>query len=51
MFMLRRIVYALVIVYMDQVHTWGVLIFMLSTLVMLAYVLSENQWNERSINF
>ena len=33
MFMLRRIIYAAVIVYMDQIPIWGVLIFMYSTLI------------------
>ena len=50
MFMLRRIIYALVIVYMDRIHIFCVLVFILSTMVMLAYVLTELQWKERSIN-
>ena len=50
MFMFRRIIYALVIVYMDRIHIFGVLVFMLCTMIMLAYVLTEFQWKERSIN-
>ena len=50
MFMFRRIIYALVIVYMDKIHIFGVLVFMISTLIMLAYVLTEFQWKERVIN-
>lgn len=41
MFLLRRIIFALVIVFMDTIPIWGVLIFMYSTLIMLAYTLSE----------
>ena len=51
MFMLRRIIFALVIVFMDNVHMWGVLVFMFTTLCMLAYVLSEKQWEEQIINY
>ena len=50
MFMLRRIAYALLIVFMDQINIFNVLLFMLLTMVMLAYVLNEAQWKERSIN-
>ena len=50
MFLTRRIIYALVIVFMDQVPFWGVIIFMYMTLIMLAYALSEQQWKARIIN-
>lgn len=50
MFMLRRIIFALLIVHMDTVHTWGVLIFMSCTLAMLAYALAEHQWKNSVIN-
>ena len=42
MFLLRRVIYALVIVFMDDIMLWGVLIVMASCLIMLAYALSEN---------
>ena len=41
MFLIRRVIYALVIVFMDEIPLWGVLIFMTCTLIMLAYALSE----------
>ena len=41
MFLVRRVVYALVIVCMGEVMVAGVLIVMLSCLAMLAYALSE----------
>ena len=41
MFLFRRIIFALVIVFMDQVPIWGIIIFMYMALTMLAYVLSE----------
>mmetsp|Transcript_237 Transcript_237/g.355 ORF Transcript_237/g.355 Transcript_237/m.355 type:complete len:152 (-) Transcript_237:5137-5592(-) len=50
MFMLRRIIFAAVIVYMDEMPLWGTLIFMFSTLCMLAYVLTEQQWKNQSMN-
>ena len=46
MFLLRRIIYALVIVFMDQIMIFGVLIVMYSCLLMLAYALSECQWQD-----
>ncbi len=50
MFMMRRIIYALTIVFMDEIPIWGVFIFMGYTLLMLGYVLSEHQWKDRVIN-
>ena len=50
MFMLRRIIFALVIVFMDEIMFWGVLVVMFSCLIMLAYVLHEQQWQDRIIN-
>ena len=46
MFFLRRIVYALVIIYMDKIMIWGVLIVMFSCIIMLAYALAEYQWQD-----
>lgn len=42
MFMLRRIIYALVIVFMDKVMYYGVFIVMLSCLAMLAFACTEH---------
>lgn len=50
MYLLRRIVYALVIVFMSQVMFFGVIIVMFSCLGMLVYVLHEWQWKDRIIN-
>lgn len=50
MFVLRRIIFAVAIVFMDQVPIWGTLIFMGMTLIMLGYALSEYQWKEKVIN-
>ena len=41
MFLLRRILYALVIVFMDEVMYYGVFIVMLSCLFMLAFAFTE----------
>ena len=41
MFMLRRIIYALVIVFMDEVMYYGVFIVMMSCLAMLAFACTE----------
>ena len=51
MFMLRRIIYALVIVFMDKVMYYGVFIVMLSCLAMLAFACTEHQWKDRIINY
>ena len=51
MFMARRIIFALMIVYMDKVEIWNVLLFMACTLIMLAYTLSEHQWKSYVINY
>jgi len=50
MFVMRRVIFALVIVFMDQIPIWGVLIFMAMALTMLGYVLSEHQWKDCEIN-
>ena len=50
MYLLRRIVYALVIVFMSETMFFGVIIVMLSCLAMLAYALHEWQWKDRVIN-
>lgn len=44
MYFLRRIIYALVIVFMDEIPIWGVVITMVCCLIMLAYALHEKQW-------
>ena len=44
MFLLRRVIYALVIVFMGETMLFPVLIVMLCCLVMLAYALLEKQW-------
>lgn len=49
-FLLRRVILASVIVFMDKVHAWGVLIVMACTLTMLGYVLTLSQWREKSVN-
>ena len=51
MFLLRRIIYALVIVFMDEVMYYGVFVVMLSCLTMLAFACTEWQWKERIINY
>ena len=51
MFLLRRVVYALVIVFMGETMLFPVLIVMLCCLVMLAYALLEMQWEDRIINY
>lgn len=51
MYMLRRIIFAFIIVYMDQVKFWNVILFMNCTLVMLAYGLAEHQWKSQVINY
>ena len=50
MFIMRRVIYALVIVFMDKVMIWGVIIVMICCLIMLAYALSEHQWKDSIIN-
>jgi len=45
MFLLRRVIYAFVIVFMDEISVWPVMIVMVCTLVMLAYALLEYQWS------
>lgn len=50
MFLLRRFIYAFVIVFMDEIMHWGVVIVMTCTLMMLAYALSEFQWKDSLIN-
>ena len=44
MFLLRRIIYALIIVFMDEIMINAVLLVMFSSLIMLAYALTEHQW-------
>ena len=50
MFLFRRIIYAFVIVFMDEIIVFGVLIVMFSCLVMLGYAISEWQWKDNIIN-
>ena len=50
MYFLRRIIYALVIVFMDEIPIWGVVITMVCCLLMLAYALHEKQWVDSIIN-
>lgn len=51
MFLLRRVVYALVIIFMDDIMVWGVFIVMANCMLMLAYALSENPWQDSLINY
>jgi len=51
MFLTRRVIYAVVIVCMDEIPVWGVFIVMACCLSMLAYALTEWQWNEKIINY
>lgn len=51
MFLMRRVIYALVIVFLDNVMWWGVFLVMLSCLVMLSYACTEWQWKDRIINY
>ena len=50
MFLLRRLVYAVVIVTLSETMFFGVLVVMLSCLVVLAYAVNEWQWQEGLIN-
>ena len=51
MYFIRRIIYALVIVFMDEIPIWGVIITMACCLIMLAYALHEKQWVDTIINY
>ena len=51
MFLLRRVIYALVIVCLVETYLWGVFVVMFSCLCMLAFALTEFQWKDRIINF
>ena len=51
MFVLRRIIYAITIIFMAQEMVFGVVIVMISCLITLAYALSEMQWKETIINY
>ena len=51
MFLLRRIIYAVVIVYMAEQMICSVVVVMISCLIMLAYALSEWQWKDKFMNF
>ena len=44
MFLMRRIIYALVIVFMATIIFWGVWVVLLSCILMLAYACAELQW-------
>ena len=48
--MIRRIIYALVIIFMDEIMIWGVIIVMTCCHIMLAYAFSEYQWQDTLIN-
>ena len=50
MFMMRRILFAVCIVFLDEVEVLSSVIFMYMTLTMLAYVLTEQQWQYGVIN-
>ena len=50
MFTIRRIIYALIIVFMFKAKLLGTWIMLLGTLAMLAYVFVEWQWKSRVIN-
>ena len=51
MFLLRRVIYAIVIVCLVETYLWGVFVVMFSCLCMLAFALTEFQWKDRIINF
>ena len=51
MFLLRRVIYALTIIFFIQNLLFGVLITQAICMAMLAYALYENQWNESVINW
>ena len=51
MFLLRRVIYALVIVFLAETYLWGVFVVMFSCLCMLAFALTEFQWKDKIINF
>ena len=42
MYLIRRVTYALVIVFMDEYMVFGVLIVLVQCLIMLAYALAEH---------
>lgn len=42
MYLIRRVTYALVIVFMDEIMVFGVLIVLVQCLLMLAYALAEH---------
>lgn len=48
--MMRRILFAVCIVFLDEVEVLSSVIFMYMTLTMLAYVLTEQQWQYGVIN-
>ena len=50
MFMLRRVILAAVIVLMSNAPLAASNLFMFTTIVMLAYTLSEKQWNQKFLN-
>ena len=50
MFLVRRIVYALAIVFMAQYAVFSIFLVMLSGMIMLAYALSEWQWKDHIIS-
>lgn len=50
MFTLRRIIYALSIVFIPNAPILGVWIMLIGTLIMLAYALTEWQWKAKIIN-
>ena len=50
MFLLRRIVFAAVVVFMVKVTVLPIFVILVSTLLMLGYALSEHQWKSALIN-
>ena len=51
MFLVRRLLYAIVIVWADEVMHVGVLLVLFSSMVMMAYACKEWQWKDSIINY
>ena len=50
MFLLRRVIYVIVILFLTQVPFLAIIILMLTCLVMLSFVFTEAQWEDSIIN-
>ena len=51
MFTIRRIIYAITIVWLPSIRLYGIWILLFSTLVMLCYALTEKPWHEDITSF